>query len=217
MSEIRKLAWIPSIENVEDSITLEEMEPYYLDYYTSTYFENEGQILDAYATEIQNQSTCSTRGKIVIWKDDKNAEGMPIERAITPLYQYHIAKWRYLLTQVQCLKKIEQIDYYNQLRSKEYQRIFKRNEYQILREITNIQDEIQRINYGFVKQCVYTRMIWQDNYYEIVRTLLSKRYKDWNPDIELPTTKNRVSLYQIEEANAIATQKKIGIDVNTKS
>lgn len=217
MPETRKLAWISSSKKPEDSIILEEMEPYYLDYYTSTYYENEEQILDAYATEIQNQSMCSTRGRIVIWKEGRNEQGMPIEKAITPLYQYHIAKWRYLLTQIQCLKKFERIDYYNQLRSKEYHRIFKRNEYQALREITDMQDEVQKANFEFVKQCVYTRMIWQKYYYEMVRTLLSKHYEDWNPDIVLPTMGNEIFLHQIEEVNAIAAQKKLGIDANTKS
>lgn len=213
--ELRKLCWVPNLDALEEAIVLEEWESYYIDYYTSHYFDCANQIIEAYWKDIDRFTLNSDCGKIIVFKGDRNVQGHLVERAITPIYTRHIKNLEQLLSQLYYFKMLERIDYYNYCKQGDgrYDRIFPLNEYRDLQMISSLQDSVQKQNFDFIRYTIYQRMFKRENYYEIIRILLSMSPNTWRHDIDLPPLKNYVSYTKVEEVEMIANQKKLVNDI----
>ncbi len=207
--ETRKLCWVPSLQELEDAITLEEWGPYYLDYYTSHYFSCVTQIVETYWQQICKATLNPDDGKIVVFKDDINVKGSWIERPIRPLYASDLQKLGKQLSQLHTFKMLEQMDYYSfQMKKNEgYERLFLLDDYRGLQEIINLNDTIQQQNYEFIKKSVHQKMVTRVNYYEIIRQLLSM--KEWNKKTLLPMRGEYISFRTLEEVDSIAIEKQL--------
>lgn len=208
--ETRKLCWVPSLDKLEEAVVLEEWEPYYIDYYTSHYFNCAKQIVEAYDQDICKMTTDPNCGRIVVFKDDVNRQGSLVERAINPVYSKHIKKLDYLLSQVYYLKMLERMDYYNYCKQKkDYERIFLLDDYKGLQMISDLNDPIQKQNLELIRHIIYQRMSRRENYYEMIRILLNLKPKEWKYDIHLPSLKDYISYSKVEEVDLLAKQKQI--------
>ena len=209
--ETRKLCWVPSLQELEDEITLEELEPYYLDYYTSHYFSCANQVVETYWQQICKATLNPDDGKIVVFKDDVNQKGSWIERPIKPLYAPDLQKLNKQLSQLYYFKMLEKMDYYNfQTKKKEgYERLFLLEDYRSLQEITDVNDSLQKQNYDFIRKTVYKKIVNRANFYEIIRQLLSMEVGNWKSETSLPTRGEYISIPKIEAIDSVAIQKQL--------
>ena len=209
--ETRKLCWVPSLWELEEAITLEEWEPYYLDYYTSHYFSCANQVVETYWQQICKATLNPDDGKIVVFKDDVNQKGSWIERPIKPLYASDLQKLNKRLSQLYYFKMLEKMDYYNfQKKKKEgYERFFLLEDYRGLQEITDLTDSLQKQNYDFIRKSVYHRVANRVNFYEIIRQLLSMKVENWGSETSLPARGEYISFSTIETVDSIAIQKQL--------
>lgn len=80
------------------------------------------------------------------------------------------------------------MDYYNlkKQKYKGYERIFLLEDYRNLQMIFDLNDPVQKQNLVFIRRTVFERMRKKENYYEIIRILLSMRPSEWKFDCILP-------------------------------
>ncbi len=208
--EIRKLCWVPNLEDLEDAVILEEWEHYYIDYYTSHYFSCANQVIETYWQDICKHTIDPDYGKIIVFKEAKNAQGNYVERAITPLYSTHIKKLDKLLSQLYYFHQLEQMDYYNyQQRKFQYERIILLEEYKELKKITDLTDPIQKQNFDYIQSIIYQRLLLRENNYEILRVLLSMKPNEWKHQVNLPPMGDIIDYVKLEEVDVLASEKQL--------
>lgn len=195
--EERKLCWDSSPYEKKKLVLLTYGNPYEIDYFTSTYFQDVTEIRRAYQEAITN----NLEGKIVVYK--KIGEK---EKKIAPICANHIQYLRQLLSEFRYLQALERMDCYSAYKDRlHYERLFLLDEYSYLRQhsvglaIESI-DEIANI--------VWNRLMHKQNSYEIIRILLSIKPTDWyKSNVILPSRGEYIK--DLGRVQAIARQKQL--------